>query len=255
MGLLDGKVALVTGAASGIGRATALAMADEGAAGVCLVDLTAADEALDEVRAEVEGAGASALVVPADVTDDAAVAGAVAATVERFGALHCAYNNAGISGPWAPIVDLSLDDWDRVVAVNLTSVFLCLRHEIPAIAAAGGGAIVNASSGAGVVGNPGQAAYVATKHAVLGLTKTAAREAAEQGVRVNAVCPGTTRTPMLEAFMGGDPEIEARMARVSPLKRLGEPAEVAAAVVWLCSDAASYVAGHSLIVDGGAIGR
>lgn len=253
MGLVDGKVALVTGAASGIGRASAVAFAAEGATGVVVVDI---DEAgLAETGNLVAEHGAEPAQVVADVTHDDDVARAVATAGDRFGRLDCAYNNAGTSGAWAPIVDYPLDDWHRVLALNLTSVFLCLRHEIPAMEAGGGGAIVNASSGAGVVGNPGQAAYVATKHGVLGLTKTVAREVAAAGIRVNAVCPGTTRTPMLEAFMAGDPEVEQRLSRVSPLKRLAEPHEIAAAVVWLCSDAASYVDGHSLIVDGGAIGR
>jgi NAD(P)-dependent dehydrogenase (short-subunit alcohol dehydrogenase family) len=253
MGLLPARVALVTGAASGIGRATAVHMAEEGASGVVLVDIDGA--ALAETGNLVAEHGAEPVQVVADVTDDGEVAAAVASAVDRFGRLDCAFNNAGTSGMLAPIAEYPLDDWHRVMALNLTSVFLCLRHEIPAMIASGGGAIVNTSSGAGVVGNAGQAAYVASKHGVLGLTRTAAREVASAGIRVNAVCPGTTRTPMLEAFMGGDPAIEEKMARVSPLKRLATPEEIARAVVWLCSDAASYVVGHSLIVDGGAIGR
>jgi NAD(P)-dependent dehydrogenase (short-subunit alcohol dehydrogenase family) len=253
MALLAGKVGLVTGAGSGIGRATAVAMATEGAAGVMVADVDA--DGGQETVALVEKAGAPARFVATDVTDSAAVAGLVQATVDAFGRLDCAHNNAGVSGPVASLADYDEAEWHRVLAVNLTGVFLGMRHQIPAMLATGGGAIVNTSSGAGVVGTPGLAPYVASKHGVLGLTKVAAMEYGRAGIRVNAVCPGTTRTPMLADYLASDPAAEKRMAVLSPAGRLGEPEEVAAAVVWLCSDAASFVSGHALLVDGGAVSR
>jgi NAD(P)-dependent dehydrogenase (short-subunit alcohol dehydrogenase family) len=251
--MVQGKVAFVTGAGSGIGRAVALMLSVEGAAGVVCVDIDGATAAA--VAGEVDDAGAVGLPVRCDVTDDDEVGAAVDAAVARFGRLDCCINNAGTSGAWAPIAEHPLEEWHRTIAVNLTSVFLCMRREVPALLAGGGGAIVNSSSGAGLVASPGQAPYVASKHGVLGLTKTASREYAGQGIRVNAVCPGTIRTPMLDGYIDANPEMERMLAKVSPLKRLGEAAEVAAAMVWLCSDAASFVHGHSLVVDGGALGR
>lgn len=251
----EGKVGFVTGAAGGIGLAVARGLAAGGAAGVVIADVdadrleTAADAVSSDGRDDLQVVG---LVL--DVTDDDAVAAAIDEVVDRCGGLDLAYNNAGITGAWAPIVDHPLEEWHRVIATNLTSVFSCMRHEIRAMMATGG-AIVNASSGAGHVGSPGQAGYVAAKHGVLGLTRTAAREVATAGIRVNAVCPGTTRTPMLEGFISGDPETEARLAKISPMRRLGEADEVAAAVLFLLSDEASFVNGHSLDVDGGALSR
>ena len=245
--LMEGKVALVTGGGSGLGRACAVAF---GAAGA---DVMVADVDTDGGAETVKLVDGDAEFVETDVTDPESVAAMVAATVERFGRLDAAVNNAGTTGAGAPVADYSLDDWNRTIALNLTGVFLCLKHEIPAMIESGGGAIVNMSSGAGLVGFPGLPAYVASKHGVIGLTRAAALEYVGAGVRVNAVCPGSTRTPMLERFMGGDPTIEKMMENAAPIKRLGRPEEIAEAVVWLCSDAASFVVGHAMAVDGGAV--
>jgi NAD(P)-dependent dehydrogenase (short-subunit alcohol dehydrogenase family) len=247
---LTGKVALVTGAASGIGAASALAFAAAGArVAACDRDLAGA-EATAKLIAE---AGGAAIAVAVDVTDAGRTQGMVDRVVEAFGRLDCAHNNAGITGATAPLDKYAVSEWDKVLAVNLTGVFLCLRAEVPAMKAGGGGAIVNTSSFSGLVAVPRIPAYVASKHGVVGLTKAAAVEFGRTGVRVNAVCPGSTRTPMVEGFSGGDPQIEEAMAAVSPMHRLADPEEIARTVVWLCSDEASFVNGHSLAVDGGAV--
>jgi NAD(P)-dependent dehydrogenase (short-subunit alcohol dehydrogenase family) len=189
------------------------------------------------------------------VTKSADIQALIATTVDRWGRLDFAHNNAGTSGPSAMTADYSEEDWNKVVALNLTSTFLCMKYEIPAMLATGGGSIVNTASGAGLVGFAGLPAYVATKHGVVGLTKAAALEYARSGIRINAVCPGTTRTAMLEEFMGGDPKMEKMMAASTPLHRLADPAEIAAAVVWLCSDAASFVIATAMPVDGGAVAQ
>jgi NAD(P)-dependent dehydrogenase (short-subunit alcohol dehydrogenase family) len=242
---LTGKVALVTGAASGIGAASALAFAAAGArVAACDRDLAGA-EATAKLIAE---AGGEAIAVAVDVTDPDQTQAMVDRVVEAFGRLDCAHNNAGITGATAPLDKYAVSEWDKVVAVNLTGVFLCLRAEVPAMKAGGGGA-----SFSGLVAVPRIPAYVASKHGVVGLTKAAAVEFGRTGVRVNAVCPGSTRTPMVEGFSGGDTRIEEAMAAVSPMQRLAEPDEIARTVVWLCSDEASFVNGHSLAVDGGAV--
>jgi NAD(P)-dependent dehydrogenase (short-subunit alcohol dehydrogenase family) len=188
-----------------------------------------------------------------DVTKEEDVAAAVATALDTWGRLDGALNNAGTTGPSNTTVDYTLEDWNRVLTLNLTSVFLCLKHEIPPMVAQGGGAIVNTSSGAGLVGFAGLPAYVASKHGVIGITRAAALEYVRSGVRINAVCPGSTRTPMLEGFMGGDPAIERAMANSAPIGRLARPEEIAQAMVWLLSDAASFMVGHALAVDGGAV--
>jgi len=247
---LDGKVALVTGGGSGLGRASAIAFANEGAS-VVVADI---DEAGGAATVEaVEAAGTEAVFLRTDVTQESQVEALVAGAVARFGRLDCALNNAGTTGPGAFTADYSVEDWNRTITLNLTSVFLCLRQEIPVMLAGGGGTIVNMASGAGLMGFAGLPAYVASKHGVVGLTRAAALEYGAQGVRINAVCPGSTRTPMLEGFMGGDPKIEKMMTRSVPLGRLGRPEEIADAVVWLCSDASSFVVGHALAVDGGSV--
>ena len=247
---LDGKVALVTGGGSGLGRASAIAFANEGAS-VVVADI---DEAGGAATVEaVEAAGTEAVFLRTDVTQESQVEALVAGAVARFGRLDCALNNAGTTGPGAFTADYSVEDWNRTITLNLTSVFLCLRREIPVMLAGGGGTIVNMASGAGLMGFAGLPAYVASKHGVVGLTRAAALEYGAQGVRINAVCPGSTRTPMLEGFMGGDPKIEKMMTRSVPLGRLGRPEEIADAVVWLCSDASSFVVGHALAVDGGSV--
>lgn len=230
---LSGRVALVTGGRSGIGAATVAALRARGAT------VVAAD------RDPGEG------VDPVDVTDEATVDALVASIVARHGRLDLAANVAGTAGPYATVTDTATRDWRATMAVNLDGMFFCLRAELRAMVAAGGGAIVNVASSAGRMGVPGLAAYSASKHAVLGLTKSAALEVAAQGIRVNAVCPGSVRTPMLRSFVGGDETALEKMGRRAPIGRLGEPDEIAAAVIWLLSDDASFVTGSALEADGG----
>ena len=244
---MQGKVALVTGGGSGLGRACALAFGRAGA------NVVVADVDADGGAETVAGVDGPAAFLRVDVTQPDEVAGMVDQTVERFGRLDLAVNNAGMTGASAPTADYTLDDWNRAIGLNLTGVFLCLKYEIPAMLAAGGGAIVNMASGAGLVGFAGLPAYVASKHGVVGLTRAAALEYVKAGIRINAVCPGSTRTPMLEGFMGGNEQIEKAMTAGVPLGRLGRPEEIAEAVVWLCSDAASFVVGHAMAVDGGSV--
>ena len=248
MGLVNGKVGLVTGGGSGIGRACALLLAREGAS-VCVADMKL--DSAQSVCAEIEALGAVALPVKVDVGQQDQVQAMVATAVDRYGRLDYAHNNAGIVGGGATVVDMPEETWDRGIAVMLTGVFLCLKHEIPAMLAQGGGAIVNTSSGAGIIGFPTMANYVAAKHGVIGLTKTAALEYATSGIRINAVCPGTARSKMVEDWIGGDPAHEAEVAALHPIGRIAEAEEIAAAVLWLCSDAASFMIGAALVVDGG----
>lgn len=252
-GLLEGKVALVTGAASGIGRASALAFAREGARVVA----SDRDGEGGEATAErVRKAGGEACFVAADVTREEQVEALVAAVVERFGRLDCAHNNAGVTGALGAVHQLACQGWEETLAINLTGTFLCVKHEVARmVLQEGGGAVVNTASGAAVVGVPGMAAYSASKHAILGLTKTAALENARTGVRVNAICPGSVDTPMLQGYMSLSPEVEKAIRASQPGGRLGRPEEIAEAAVWLCSDRASFVTGASLLVDGGAVAR
>ena len=248
-GSVEGKVALVTGAGSGLGRAAALAFAREGAL-VCLADIDAVG------LAETAAAIPSALSIETDVTDAAQVQAMVGAVVERFGRLDCAFNNAGIEGNvGTSTVDYDEDDWDRVVRVDLKGVWLCMKYEVAQMLEQGGGAIVNASSIAGLVGLPGSSPYVAAKHGVIGLTKTAALEYAQRNVRVNAVCPGVFDTPLVERILSDTPERKSMYLEAQPIGRLGQPEELAEVVVWLCSDAASFVTGHAMPVDGGYTAR
>jgi NAD(P)-dependent dehydrogenase (short-subunit alcohol dehydrogenase family) len=246
----EGRVALVTGGASGLGRAASRILAERGAA-IVVADRDEAGGA--ETVAECDALGGEARYIRTDVTVEDDVAAAVAAAVDGWGHLDVAINNAGINGPTKPVADYTLDEWNQVMAVNLNGIFLGLRHEIPQMVSQGGGAIVNTSSGAGLVGFAALPAYVASKHAVLGLTKAAAIAYVQQGVRINAVCPGSTRTPLLEGFMAQAPGIEEAMAKSAPIGRLARPEEIAEAMVWLCSDAASFVVGHAFSVDGGAV--
>jgi NAD(P)-dependent dehydrogenase (short-subunit alcohol dehydrogenase family) len=243
-----GKVAFVTGAANGIGRAAALAFARRGAA-VVLADVAeAGNQATAALIAEL---GGRALAVRCDVTRDGDVKAALDKALEAFGRLDFAFNNAGVEQPVAPAADLGEHEWDRIVGINLRGVFLCMKHEIPLMLEQGGGAIVNTSSGAGVKGFAGQAAYCAAKHGVIGLTKAAALDYARSNVRVNAVCPGIIDTPMMDRFTGATAEGRSRVIAQEPVGRMGTPDEIGAAVVWLCSDAAAFVVGHALVVDGG----
>ncbi len=250
-GILDGKVALVTGGASGIGRATAVAMAREGAR-VAVADR--AEETAAETVALINAAGGQAIAIGGDVTKEADVAATVARTVSAFGRIDCAFNNAGVAtravGPAGQrIHELSQASFDTMLAVNLTGVFLCLKHEVAQMLTQGvGGAIVNTASIAGLIGLPTSAHYVAAKHGVVGLTKTAAMEYAQDGIRVNCVNPGYVKTPMTKETM--ETRFDEIMAKV-PMRRLGIPEEIAEAVVWMCSDKASFMTGASHVIDGG----
>jgi NAD(P)-dependent dehydrogenase (short-subunit alcohol dehydrogenase family) len=248
-GLCTGKVALVTGAGSGIGRATALAFHREGAKVV--VSDVAVDGGEETVRL-ITQAGGEAIFVKANVAQASEVEALVNKTVRTYGRLDCAHNNAGVPGPNKTTIDISEEKWNQVIAVNLTGVWYCLKYELAQMLKQGSGAIVNTSSDAGLVGLRRGAAYVASKHGVIGLTKTAALEYAKAGIRVNAVCPGPIDTPMLRGS-GGEQSARFvdKMVAAQPGGRLGKPEEIAEAVVWLCSDAASFVTGHALPVDGG----
>jgi NAD(P)-dependent dehydrogenase (short-subunit alcohol dehydrogenase family) len=247
-GSFAGKVAFVTGAANGIGRAAALAFAREGAA-VVVADVS--EQGNRETASMVEQAGGRALAVGCDVSRAEDVKAALDRAVETFGRLDFALNNAGVEQPITAAADLAEEEWDRTVRVNLRGVFLCMRHEIPLMLKQGGGAIVNTSSGAGVKGFAGQAAYCAAKHGVVGLTKAAALDYAKAGIRVNAVCPGIIETPMMDRFSGGTPEGRERVIAQEPVGRMGKPEEIASAVLWLCSDAAAFMVGHAMVMDGG----
>jgi len=249
-GLLDGKSALITGGGGGIGRATALAFAREGAR-VAVADVV--EEVARETVAQVNAAGGQAISLSGDVSRDADVRAMIDAVVGTYGRLDCAFNNAGIAGWHVDAILKKTAEWseeafDRMIAVNLKGVWLCMRHELPQMQAQGSGAIVNTGSIAGLVGLPNSSAYVAAKHGVIGLTKTAALEYAESNIRVNAVCPGYIKTPMTEPSMRL--RGEAILAQ-TPLKRMGSPEEIAEMVVWLCSERASYVSGAAYNVDGG----
>ena len=248
---LEGKSALVTGGASGIGRATALAFAREGAR-VAVADIL--EDAAQNTVSEIKAMGGQALAIGCDVTDDDAVKAMIAATADAFGGLDCAFNNAGIA-PYQvnaggqKIADVAPEAWRRLIDVNLTGVWLCLRHEVAQMRAQGsGGVIINTASILGLIGSATSSAYVAAKHGVVGLTKTAAADHAEDNIRVNAVCPGYIETPMTEETMRR--RGERILARV-PMARMGKAEEIAEAVVWLCSPKASFVTGVSWAVDGG----
>ena len=251
-GELEGKIALVTGAGSGIGRESALAFAASGAQ-VMVSDVVV--EGGEGTVAQIKAAGGEATFIRADVSQRADVEPLIRQTVETYGRLDCAHNNAGIEGDMAPTAECTEANWDRTIAINLKGVWLCMRYEIPQMLEQGGGVIVNTSSVAGLVGFVNLPAYVATKHGVAGLTRTAALEYAQQGIRVNAVCPGVIHTPMIDRIVGGDAEAEAQFTALEPVGRMGSPAEVAQAVVWLCSDAASFVTGIAMPVDGGFVAQ
>ncbi|HTX08721.1 MAG TPA: SDR family NAD(P)-dependent oxidoreductase [Solirubrobacteraceae bacterium] len=252
MGLLDGKGVLITGGASGIGRATALEAAREGAR-LVLWDLN--DEAGEAVCAEVSDAGGQASYRHCDVTDESAVESGVAAAVESLGGLDGAFNCAGILGVVALTPDVQASDWRRILEVDLTGVFLCTKHELRAMVPRGNGAILNMASAAGLIGWPGASGYVAAKHGVVGLTKAAAVEFAPQGIRVNAMCPSYTETPMVsdlfENLLGGDQAAVQAAVANHPIGRFAQAGEIAAACVWLLSEKASFVTGTAMSVDGG----
>jgi NAD(P)-dependent dehydrogenase (short-subunit alcohol dehydrogenase family) len=243
-----GKVAFVTGAASGIGRAAALAFARAGAS-VVVADL--AEQANQRTASLIEQSGGGAVAVRCDVTRSADVRAALQHAVDAFGRLDFAFNNAGAEQAVKPAADTTEQEWDRIIAINLRGVFLCLKYEIPLMLRQGGGAIVNTSSGAGVKGFGGGVAYAASKFGVVGLSKSAALDYAASNIRINAICPGITDTAMMQRFSGGTPEGRQAVIAQEPIGRMGTPEEIAAAVVWLCSDAASFVLGHALVIDGG----
>ena len=240
------KVALVTGGASGIGRATALAFAKKGAK-VAVVDWKENDEMVDLIKE----LGSEAIFIKCDVSKTDDVKAMVARTIAAFGRLDYAFNNAGIEGASAPTQDCSEENWDKTIGVNLKGVWLCMKYEIPEILKQGKGAIVNCASVAGLVGFAGLPAYVASKHGIVGLTKTTALECATQGIRVNVVCPGVIQTPMIDRLTGKTKEGIERFKGFEPIGRFGLPEEIANAVVWMCSDEASFVTGHVMAVDGG----
>ncbi len=251
IGRVENKIALVTGGGSGLGRATVQALAREGAK-VLVADLNL--ESAHETVTMVAETGGEASAFAMDVTIAAQVEAMVQTTIERYGRLDCAFNNAGIPGKvGTSVIDYEEEDWDRVIAVDLKGVWLGMKYELKQMLKQGRGVVVNTASIAGLVGLVGSSPYVASKHGVVGLTKTAALEFAQQNIRVNAVCPGVFRTPLVEKVIAELPEREELYLSAQPIGRMGRPEELAEAVVWLCSDAASFVTGHAFPVDGGYV--
>jgi NAD(P)-dependent dehydrogenase (short-subunit alcohol dehydrogenase family) len=244
----QGKVALVTGGTSGIGRATALAFAKEGAK-VVVAGRRAAEG--EETVRQIRGKGGNAVFVAADVAQEPQVKNLIGRTLEQFGRLDFAFNNAGVEQTPTPFLEQSVEDYDHVMDINVKGVWLSMRHEIPAMLKSGGGAIVNTASVLGVNAIPGIEVYTASKHAVIGLTKSAAVEFAKQGIRINAVLPAVIDTDMYHRFAGEDAERQAALTSLHPIGRIGKPEEIADAVIWLSSSKSSFVTGHSLLVDGG----
>lgn len=243
-----GRVAYITGGGSGIGRATALAFAERGAR-ISVVDRSG--ELARETAGLVEEAGGTALALPCNVMNESEVVASIAKTIEAYGRLDYAFNNAGVEQSASKVVDTSIDEWNRLLGVNLNGVFLGLKHQIPAMLESGGGAIVNTSSGAGVVGIAGQGAYAASKWGVIGLTKSVALEYAAQNIRINVIAPGIINTSMMDRFSGGTEEGRQRVIEQEPVGRMGRPEEIAAGVLWLCSHLGSFTTGHAYVMDGG----
>ena len=253
MTLVENKVAMITGAGSGMGRSGAVMMAEQGAEHVYLVDVndTGGEETADLVRQ----AGGSATFVRADVCDDDAIDALVQRIVADHGRLDCAWNNAGITDAGRAFTDVSRAAWDKMLAVNLTSVFVCMKAELVQMEKQGFGSIVNTASASGLVATPGLVHYTAAKHGVLGLTKQGALEYNNKNIRVNAVCPGMVNTPLTGELFASNPRLAASIQRLMPGGKMGEPEQVAAAVVWLCSDQANWVSGLSMVIDGGYLNR
>ncbi len=256
MGIVEGKIALVTGGAAGIGRAAAIRFAEEGAK-VVVSDI--ADEGGEETAAMIRSAGGEAIYAHADTSSADDIAALMAKVIETYGRLDCACNNAGIEGKIAPLIDQPMDNYDRIMAINVRGTFLCLQAEIAQMLKDGGGAIVNLASIAGLIGFPGLSPYVASKHAVNGLTKNAALEYSSQGIRVNSICPGGIDTRMLDSLAdqasAGAQDSRQMLTPLHPIGRIGEPAEVAELIVWLCSPKASFVTGVNMPIDGGYVAQ
>jgi NAD(P)-dependent dehydrogenase (short-subunit alcohol dehydrogenase family) len=248
--IFQNKVALVTGGSFGIGKATAIAFASRGA-NVVIADWVEDKETLSAITSS----GGNAIFVKCDVSKEADVKNLIDKTIAIFGRLDYAFNNAGVEGASSSTQDCTEENWERTLGVNLKGTWLCMKYEIPQMLKQGKGAIVNNASIAGLVGFQGIPAYVASKHGVIGLTKNAALENAKSGIRVNVVCPGVIKTPMIDRFTGKQKEVEKQFESMEPIGRLGLPEEVAEAVIWLCSDGASFVTGHSLVVDGGWVAQ
>src|SRR5256886_1689440 len=244
----ENKVALVTGAGSGMGLATAKAFAEAGAA-VVLADID--ENAVRSAAEELVSAGHKAIAVRCNVADEAEVAAMIEQTVSTFGRLDAAYNNAGVQSPAVETTDASGEEFDRVHAINLRGVWNCMKYELRQMREQGSGAIVNCSSIGGLIGLPGRAIYHASKHGVIGLTRSAALEYAAKGIRINAICPGTIDTPMVQEMIAKDPEAMKEIMREQPIGRLGRAEEIASAVLWLCGPGSTFVIGHALAVDGG----
>lgn len=250
MGSFNGRAALVTGGSSGIGRATCLAFADRGAR-VAVADVDSVGGS--ETVAQIGAAGGKAEFFPVDVTDEGQVQQMVHDVVERFGSLDMAYNNAGVEGMRVRLHETSTEHWRTVMSVNVDGIFFCMKYELAQMLDQGGGVIVNASSTFGLAGGAG-GPYPASKHAVVGLTKSVALDYAEDGIRVNSIHPGAIETPMIDRLRA-DPVLGEALATMHPIGRMGRPEEIAAAVIWLCSDEASFVTGHTLVADGGNLAR
>lgn len=241
----SGKVALVTGAASGIGRASAIAFATEGAR-VAIIDRT--EDALSQTADAVKATGAQVLVIACDISQPEQVEAAINRVVETYGRLDVAFNNAGVENKAAPVHEIDLAEWDRILDINLRGTFVCMKHELAQMVRQGGGVVVNTSSGAGVRGVAGGASYAASKHAIIGLTKSAALDYAKHNIRVNAVLPGNIETPMMDRFTDGDIQ---KAIDLEPVGRLGKPEEIADAVLWMSADLGAFVTGSAISVDGG----
>jgi NAD(P)-dependent dehydrogenase (short-subunit alcohol dehydrogenase family) len=241
----EGKTAFITGAASGIGRAAAVAFAAEGAR-VVVADRSEAE--LQETAEQVRAAGGEVLAITCDVSIPEQVQAAVAQALQAFGRIDCAFNNAGVENKAALLHEIELEEWDRILNINLRGAFICMKHEIAQMVRQGGGVVVNTSSGAGIRGVAGGASYAASKHGMIGMTKSAALDYAKQNIRVNCVLPGNIATPMMDRFTGGDIQ---KAIDLEPVGRLGKPEEIAEAVLWMCSDLGGFVTGASIVVDGG----
>ena len=244
--IFKNKVAIITGGSFGIGRATAIAFSKKGAK-VAIVDWVEDQETLNQIKST----GAEAIFIKCDVSKAEDVRMMVKKTIDTFGQLDYAFNNAGIEGNKGSTIDCTEENWDKTIAINLKGVWLCMKYQLPELLKQGKGSIVNCASIAGMIGYQELPAYVASKHGIIGLTKTAALEFAKSGIRINAVCPGVIKTPMIDRLTGNKKEAEDQYASMEPIGRLGRPEEIANSVVWLCSDEASFITGHAMAVDGG----